>query len=593
MEVVRHRLGELLARLWPTVRPHRWVLLFGCSLIAIAGGLFGIMPLFLKQLLDQALPQQNLTLALYITGGFLLCHLVRMALWNFAMLYILLTQEKVTFALRAQGFGHLQRLSLRFHNKYPSGFLYQSIFGSAINTVAGCMQTILKQLSLYITAILTSFISCLLLSPSMTAVVLGGSCLYVALARFSSPRIYQRSKETQEAQMRITDFIVDRLRGTKTIQALALEDRVQQDFETRLWPAQLTALRATRQTQLFSQTTEYVGYLVTAAIMLVGAWQHQRGQLSVGELVAFMGYQATFITIVQVLTNVWGEISSARAGMDRLYTVLSTASNVPDEPTCAIPVGPRSTLEFRRVSFAYEPGQPVFRELNLTVPGGQTIALVGASGGGKTSVANLLLRFYDPDQGQILIDGVDIRTLPLREYRSLFGVVLQDPYLFNESIANNLRYANPDATDIDLIRALQHARAWKFVEQFPDGINHRVGESGGSLSGGQRQRLAIARCLLLRSRFVILDEPTSALDVESEHLIQEAFDKLFEGRTVFVIAHRLSTIRKANRILVVQDGGIAEEGTFSELLARNGQFKRMYDLATQVGQETPDSQRLY
>ena len=580
LDVTKHSIPELARKLWPTLRPLRLRLGIGCALVAVAGGIYGLMPLFSKLLIDKAIPQRSIQLVLFIAGGFLITHLVRMAIWYIAMRQILLTQEKITYSLRTQGFGHLQRLSLKFHSKYPSGFLYQSIFGTAINTVGLCMQTVFKQLSLYITAIIISLGACLYLSRPMTLVVVLGSCAYVAMARLASPRIYHKTRISHEAQNHITDFIVDRLRGTKTIQALAMEDRVQEDFKERLWTTQLKSLQAAKETFKLSITTEGCGYFVTAGIMIVGAYSIFNWDLTLGDLVAFIGYQTTFITIVSTLANIYGDVSSARAGMDQLFTVLGTSSNTPEKAGAQMPTKVSGQIEFRDLTFGYDPAKPVLRKLNLTIPAGQTVALVGPSGGGKTTIANLLLRFYDPDQGQLQLDGTDIRHLPLRPYRSLYGVVLQDPYLFNESIRTNMQYANPDANETEIIQALQHAREWDFVQQFPNGMDHFVGENGSSLSGGQRQRLAIARCLLLSTQFIILDEPTSALDVESEHAVQLAFDKLFENRTVFIIAHRLSTIRRADRILVIGDGTVLQDGKYAHLAEVDGPFRRLHLLST-------------
>ncbi len=579
LEVKQHATGELISRLWEIIRPLRARLFTGCALIAVAGGIYGLMPLFSKLLIDQAVPRRSMGLAAAVAAGFLATHVLRISIWYAAMRQILLSQEKITYALRTRGFAHLQRLSLRFHGKYPSGFLYQSVFGTAIHAVGGCMQTVFKQLSLYITALAISLTACLLLSIPMTLVVLAGTCGYVTVARFASPRIYRRTRINQQAQNDITEFIVDRLRGTKTIQAFAMEDRIEEEFRNRLWPAQMKSLNAAKEAFRLSISTESCGHVVTSGIMVVGAYSMFHWNLSLGDLVAFMGYQATFTTIVSTMANIYGDISGTRAGLDQLFTILGTNSETPDAPGARMPPMIRGQLAFRNVSFAYEPGKPVLTGVDLEIPPGQTVALVGPSGGGKTTIANLLLRFYDPVTGQILLDGADIRSLPLRSYRSQFGVVLQDPYLFNESIYDNLKYANPDATEEDMIQALRQARAWEFVQEFPDGLRHRVGENGGALSGGQRQRLAIARCLLLDPRFVILDEPTSALDLESEFGIQQAFDALFKDRTVFIIAHRLSTIRRADRILVISGGAVEQDGVYADLIQNEGTFQRLHLLS--------------
>ncbi|MCC6683170.1 MAG: ABC transporter ATP-binding protein [Phycisphaeraceae bacterium] len=265
LQVHEHSLIELVKLFWPTLRAHRWRTLLGCSLIAVAGGTYGLMPLFSKALFDVAIARQSMAYAFGIAGAFVLVHTARLTTWYLAMRQILLIQEKLTFALRSQGFSHLQRLSLRFHGRYPSGYLYQAIFGTAINAFAGCMQTVFKQISLYITALIISLICCLLLSVPMTAVVLLGSVGYVILGRWLSPQIYRRTRESIDAQNAIADYIVDRLRGTHTIQSLAIEDQVQNEFESRLWPTQLKSLEVAKQNFQLNLLTEGTGYLTNGA----------------------------------------------------------------------------------------------------------------------------------------------------------------------------------------------------------------------------------------------------------------------------------------------------------------------------------------
>ena len=249
-----------------------------------------------------------------------------------------------------------------------------------------------------------------------------------------------------------------------------------------------------------------------------------------------------------------------------------------------MPAQIRGELELQDVSFAYDE-QRVIDGVSFRVPAGQSVALVGPSGGGKSTLTNLLVRFYDPDAGSIRLDGVDISELPLDGYRSLFGVVLQDPFLFNDTILNNLLAVKPDATEAELRAALERAQAWEFVAQCKDTWHFNVGEGGGQLSGGQRQRIALARCFLKDPRIMILDEATSALDNQSEMLVQRALQDIMRGRTVFIIAHRLSTVRNVDRVLVVQDGKIVQDGNYAELCETPGLFRDMHLASLQVTTE--------
>jgi ABC-type multidrug transport system fused ATPase/permease subunit len=424
----------------------------------------------------------------------------------------------------------------------------------------------------------------------MTGVILVGAIGYILASRYLSPSIHQKTLLYINDGNIITEYIVDKLRGTKTIQGLSIEDRVNSEFEAKVWPMQVKFMQAQLAIMKLHFMTEGLGYLLTAVVTVGGTAMIFSRRMEIGTLVAFLGYQASLIAIMQSIVDIFGQFSAARAGFDQLFTVLDTQSTVVDHARCSIPDAVRGELEFRNITFAYE-SDPVLKGINLKVPPGQRVALVGRSGSGKTTLTNLLLRFYDPNEGQILLDGVDIRDFPVRKYRSLYGFVLQDPFLFNDTLAGNLRCARPEATEQELCEALEKACALEFVNQFPEKIHHRVGDGGGGLSGGQRQRIAIARCLLLHSRFVILDEATSALDNESEQRVQQGFEALFEGRTVFLIAHRLNTLRRMDRILVLDGGRIVEDGTFDELLARDGLFSYLYQIAVSAGGSTLDLRR--
>jgi subfamily B ATP-binding cassette protein MsbA len=584
LDVRKHTWREIWNMMRPILAPHRWRIVAGGLMIAVAGGAYGVMPMFSKYLFDKAIPQRSFHLALLIGGGFCCLQFVRQSFWYSAMQLLMLTQERINFALRTMAFAHLQRLCLRFHARNPSGALYKRIFEIAISTTAGFMHSVFKQLSLYVVLLISSTVCCLYLSVPMTGVIALGSLGYVAVARTLSASIYRKTRAAQEASSQISSFVMDRLRGTKTMQALAMEEEVGSEFAERLWPAQMKGLSAQKEAYRLQLLVESIGYVLTGVVMVFGAWSVFHLNLTVGELVAFMAYQATFIMVMSTIANIYGDFTAARSGMDQLLTVLETKSTVAEKSDATVPGEVRGNIEFRDVSFNYDPQLPVLKHLTLTIPAGQTVALVGRSGSGKTTVTNLLLRFYDPDGGQIFLDGMDIRELPLRPYRSLFGVVLQEPYLFNESITDNMRYAAPDATEEQIVDALKQAQAWEFIEKFPDKLNHRVGEGGGGISGGQRQRLAIARCMLLDSRFVILDEPTSALDLESEKAVQVASANLFRGRSVLIIAHRLSTLRNADKVVVLRDGGVAEMGSHAELLEKKGEFYRLAQMQQEISQ---------
>jgi subfamily B ATP-binding cassette protein MsbA len=575
----RHSLREILARLLPLLRPHRKRLLIGLLFVLYTAGCLSAMPLIGMIFLDFVLPTGQLGWALLAGAGFVFVGTTRVTSWYLAMYILTYLGQDLVFRFRQNGFRHLQSLCLRFHDKFPSGFLYSRVFEQAIDQVGMFLRQSMSSVVVHLVGLMISMVFCVLISAPMTAVILLGAGSYVFIAQRLSPRIYRSQRSATDAHNRIAGFILDKLRGTKTIQAFSMEPEVQERFDRVVWPMQEKWITARMDVIMLQMTTEGTSYLIHAIVWVVGAAMIFGEHLGIGALVAFVGYQRQMTQTIGFLANTYGQMTSARSGFDLYSTVLDTQPTVVDEPSRQMPDPVEGRIELRNVTFSYT-DVDVLTDVSVEVPPGQRVALVGRSGGGKSTIANLLMRFYDPNEGQVLLDGIDVRQLPLRSYRRLFGTVLQDPFLFDDTIRENLRCAKPDATDDDIREVLRKAKALEFVEAYPDGLDHRVGEGGHGLSGGQRQRISIARCMLMEPRFLLLDEATSALDNETEAIIQNALESLFENKTVFVIAHRLSTIRRSDRILVVEQGRIVEDGTFDGLLARDGLFRHLYSIAT-------------
>jgi len=587
LEFNHYSAREIFRRMWPLLKVYRLQMFISVVLVSLVGLAVAVIPLFTKYVIDVAVPKRSFRIVLTAMLLFVISQFARMGFWYLAQRMVFIIKEKIIFKLRSDGLQHMQELSFSFHNRYPSGLLYDRFFGTAISNVGEFIHLAFQSLAVDISGLIFSLWFCIYLSPPMTLVIIIASLCYIWVGNKISPRIYAKTLIYIKQGNKTTQYIMDKLRGIKTIQAFAIEPTIQNEFGSRVWTQQLKFMIATLERMKLGFISEGMGYLLTAVIFIGGAYSIFKWDMKIGTLVAFIGYQGQLIGTVSGLLAMYSVFMAARAGFDQIFTILDIKSDIRSIPGTVMPREIKGCIELKQVSFSYDV-RPVIKNMNLTVPPGQNVALVGRSGGGKTTLANLLMRFYDPKEGRILLDGSDIRNLPVREYRKLFGIVMQDSYLFDDTIAANLRYAKPGATDEELKQVLTKAYAVDFVNQFPEGLNHRVGEAGGQLSGGQRQRLAIARCMLMNPSFLILDEATAALDTESELYIQQALEELFKGRTSFVIAHRLSTVRDADRILVIDDGEIVEDGTFDALLQQKKLFYHLYTLSTVSRQAARD-----
>jgi len=580
-ELKHYSIREIIQRMVPLVKPHRRRLLLASVLVAICGMAVASIPLFGKYVIDEAIDKhKSFALALGAMGVFLLVQFTRSILGHIAQVIITKAEQVVVFTLRSQGFRHVQRLCLRFHGKYPSGFLHDRVFVQSIGRVGSLVSFVFSRLALEVASFAFALIACLSLSVPMTAVILLGAGGYVFIARFMGRRIRERTIRCNDAHSWVCSYVLDKLQGHKTIQAYALEERVDKEFDKKVWQAQEKYTDAVLEQHRLGLWTSSVSHLLTASIYVLGTYAVLSWGEKTGTLVAFVGFQGQLIGIISRLTMVYGQLVAARTGFDQFYTVMDTQSTIKEHAAAADQVKLGGDVEFRNVSFTYEQ-DPVLLDTSFKVAAGQSVALVGRSGAGKTTVTNLLLRFYDPSDVDILVDDRSISEYALRPYRARFGVVLQDPFLFDDTIEHNLRCVRADATDDELRQALERASALEFVEACPDGLYHRVGERGTNLSGGQRQRIAIARAMLLDPDILILDEATAALDNEAESLVQHALEELFKDRTAFIIAHRLSTIRHVDRVLVFDAGRVAEDGSYEELLNKeDGLFRHLHDIAT-------------
>ena len=396
-------------------------------------------------------------------------------------------------------------------------------------------------------------------------------------------RVRRVTTGTQEIRADLSAFLHETFAGNKIVKAIGMESYEKRRFFDKTRKLFRLEMKAVKAKALSSPLMEFLGGLGVAFVIWYGGSKVIAGTSTPGTFFSFMGAVLMLYGPVKKLSKLNNTVQQGLAGVDRVFDILEQGSDIRDPLNpLAIPPGPHR-IAFRDVWFRYD-AKPILRGITLDVGPGEILALVGMSGGGKTSLVNLIPRFYDVSRGAVLIDGIDIRAVAVSDLRRQIAIVTQDPILFNDTVRNNIAYGKPEATDAEIEAAARAAYAWDFIQNFPEGFNTLIGELGGRLSGGQKQRICIARALLKNAPILILDEATSSLDSESEALVQKALANLMRGRTTFVIAHRLSTIGHARRVVAIVDGAIVEQGTHEELLAAEGVYHKLYQMQFDGGE---------
>ena len=484
--------------------------------------------------------------------------------------------NRISFAavrdLRRAVFDHVTRLELRVLDAHPTGELLSRIVTDAEQLSDGLNMT-LSQLFPGVVTLIASLVFMLTISPAITAVVFVLTPLSLLLARFVASRTFKMFSRQSEVRGQLTAYTNEMLSGLYTVKAFDREQQTAARFDEINRELEGVSLRATFFSSLTNPTTRFMYAVIYAVVAVIGCFSAVAGGITVGGLSAFLSYTNQYTKPFNEITAVITELQNAFASAARIFDLLDTPAI--QEPTAQLPEA-RGAVEFENVAFSYHPEKPLLRDINLKIQPGQRIAIVGPTGCGKTTLINLLMRFYDVDNGVIRVDGTDIRTVSRESLRRSFGMVLQDTWLRSGTIRENIAYGKPDATEQEIVAAAKTAHAHSFIRRLPDGYDTVLGEDGGSLSQGQKQLLCIARVMLCLPPILLLDEATSSIDAMTELRIQKAFDERMRSRTSFVVAHRLSTIRNADVILVMQDGRIVEQGNHDTLLAQNGLYRELY-----------------
>ena len=562
--------------------PRRKLVLLGLLLIVISKAASFVAPVSLRYFLDDIIPNKNYDLLKILVAVVIFAFLVQ-AVMSFLLTKVLSIQAQYMISeLRAQVQKQVLSLPIRFFDNTKSGSLVSRIM-SDVEGVRNLIGTGLVQLVGGTITAVVSLVLLLRISPIMTLLTFVPLILFafIALKAFKiiRPVFRERGKINAEVKGRLTETLGG-IRVIKGFNAEVQESKVFEEGVDKLYQNVKKSLTATAF--MTSASTFLLGLATTGIMMGYGGYQMMQGELTTGEYFEFTFLLALMVAPIVQMSNIGSQLTEALAGLDRTEELMNKVSESDEKDRTIVLSQLKGDMAFKDVSFAYEEDKDVLHNISFEAKSGDVIALVGSSGSGKSTIAGLAASFLNPDSGVITIDGTDLSKVDLTSFRQFLGVVLQDDFLFEGTIRENILFPRPNASEEELQAAIKAAYVDEFTDRFEEGLNTVIGERGVKLSGGQRQRIAIARAVLANPRILILDEATSNLDTESEALIQKSLAELTKGRTTFVIAHRLSTIRKANQILVIENGRIAEQGTHEELFAKEGRYHNLFTYQARI-----------
>lgn len=572
---------HIIKRMFKWIKPYYGWMILSCIIMLFASVISLLSPYLTRMAIDKAIPEKNYKLLIILSIILLVSTLIVRILLAQKLKIMTRVAQKIIVKIRTEVFTKLQSLPFSYFDSRPHGKILIRVV-NYVNSLSDLLSNGIIQLisDLFTLIVIIGFM--LAIDPRLTLVSMAVMPLLLIILISMKKKQHNAWKQESYKRSNLTAYLSESLNGMKVTQSFAREKENQSLFDDLCDKCKTVWIKAVNINNIIWPVVDNLSTLGVALVYISGiAWLGDGlgGTVTVGTLVAFAGYIWRFWMPIQNLGNFYNSMVTTGAYVERIFELLDEPEDITDKPGAKELPPIRGHIDFNNVNFSYEKDVPVLKNINFTIKPGMSVAIVGPTGAGKTTIVNLLSRFYNPDNGQILIDGLDIQELQIKSIRKQVGVMLQDSFLFTGSIMENIRYGRLDATDEECIEAAKAVQAHDFISAFPDGYNTILNANGGGLSQGQKQLISFARVLLSDPRVLILDEATSSVDTETEKAIQNGLDKLLKGRTSFIIAHRLSTIRNSDTIFFVNHGEIVERGNHEELMNLKGHYFEMVSKA--------------